>query len=149
MNTLKYTNKLAILVFLFTLGMGNTLFAQPLEDWIMAAEAAFERKDYNSAKEYYTVAIKFDTTRMDLWYRLGESAQNFEAYKAATLAYDRVAASTYRDSFPLLTYQQARVLQGQGQYLAAFDLFERFIANAEEQDDPEIDAKTLTDAETN
>lgn len=134
---------------LFFLVSISYLCAQPMSDYIAAAENAYERGDYNSAKEFYAVAIKFDTTRMDLWYRLGESSQNFDAYRTASQAYDKVAASTYRDSFPLLTYNQASVLQLQGKYVAAADLFDSFLANAEALDDEEIDADILEDAERN
>ncbi|RME95241.1 MAG: hypothetical protein D6772_13455 [Bacteroidetes bacterium] len=107
--------------------MVGTLSAQPLEDWIKAAEKAFEKEDYYSAYRYYEVALQYDTSRIDLWYQLGESAQLFTAYRTAEQAYRRVATSAVADTFPLLLFRQAEVLHKQGNYEAAAVLYDRFL----------------------
>lgn len=90
-----------LLIILSSLGT-NSLLSQSLDEWTSAAEQAFNQKDYYSAYRYYDVAIKYDTSRMDLWYKLGESAQFFTAFNTADKAYQKVNASSLRDSFPLL-----------------------------------------------
>lgn len=141
MNT---TNRFLLLFSFFLVGMSSSLWAQPFTEYLGAAEQAYERGDYYSATKFYEVAIRFDTSRMDLWYKLGESAQAFNAYNAAERAYDRVARSSYRDSFPLLTYHQAEIQQRKGQYRTAADLFDSFLAA-----EPEVDVDILEDAERN
>lgn len=132
---------LPILSLFLLLGAG--LAAQPMTEWISAGDAAFAKDDYYSAYRYYDVAVKYDTSRMDLWYRLGESAQEFTAYTTAQRAYLRVGRSTQRDSFPLLTYKLAQVLQKKGQYTEAAALYQEFISS-----DPEgVDGDILQEAE--
>lgn len=120
-------NKQIFFILLFLSSVSGPLWSQPLEDWIEAAETAFDRNDFYSAYRYYDVAIKYDTSRMDLWYKLGESAQHFTAYQTAERAYAQVAASTYRDSFPLLLFHQAQVQQKLGNYATASALYDTFI----------------------
>lgn len=117
--------------------------SQTLQEWTDAADAAYAKGDYYSAYRYYDVALKYDTSRMDLWYRLGESAQEFTAYRTATEAYQRVVASNFRDSFPLLPYRQAQVLQKRGFYSAAASLYKSFV----DEDPDNVDPKYLEDAE--
>lgn len=116
--------------------------SQTLGEWTQAADAAFAKADYYSAYRYYDVALKYDTSRMDLWYRLGESAREFTAYATASDAYNKVAASSLRDSFPLLEFRQAQVLQKRGFYSAAASLYKDFV-----EEDPNVDPKFLEEAE--
>ena len=110
---------------------------QTLEEWTEAADAAYAKGDYYSAFRYYDVALKYDTSRMDLWYQLGESAREFTAYRTATEAYQRVVASNFRDSFPLLPFRQAQVLQKRGFYSAAASLYKSFVDEDPDNVDPQ------------
>lgn len=123
-------------LFSLLLFFGTSALAQPLSEWISAADAAYAKEDYYSAYRYYDVALKYDSTRMDLWYRLGESAQEFTAYTTAQKAYKRIFASEYRDSFPLLTYRMAQVQQKKGLYQEASNLYEQFVNSDAENVDP-------------
>jgi len=137
------TNRLLIVLFLAVTSFSG-LWAQPLSEWITAADNAYQKADYYSAFRYYDVALKYDPTRMDLWYKMGESAQQFTAYNAAQSAYDRVAASTFRDSFPLLPFRRAEVLQRKGAFQAAATLYDQFISTT-----TSTDAEVLKTAERN
>lgn len=119
-----------LLITLSYLG-SSSLYGQKLDQWTSAAEQAFQEKDYYSAYRYYDVAINYDTSRIDLWYKLGESAQFFTAYNAADKAYKKVTMSSMRDSFPLLDYRRAQVLQKKGDYSAAASLFETYISRSD------------------
>jgi tetratricopeptide (TPR) repeat protein len=136
--------KIHLSLFFLLLGLLGTLSAQPVEDWIKAAENAYEKKDYYSAYRYYDVALKYDTARMDLWYQLGESARAFTAYRSAEQAYQRVASSTVADSFPLLLFRQAEVAQQRGHYERAVALYDRFIT-----EQPDISVDIAEEAERN
>lgn len=127
-------------LFLF---VASGLAAQPLSEWITAADAAYAKKDYYSAYRYYDVALKYDTTQMDLWYKLGESAQQFTAYTTAQKAYQIVENSAFRDSFPLLPFRQAQVLQKKGRYEEASVLYNEFVSS----DPTDIDPSFLEEAE--
>jgi hypothetical protein len=123
-------------LFTLLLFFGSSVMAQQLSEWINAADAAYAKEDYYSAYRYYDVALKYDTSRMDLWYRLGESAQEFTAYTTAQKAYLRVHSSEQRDSFPLLTYRIAQVLQKKGLYREASNLYEQFVTSDPDGVDP-------------
>ena len=116
---------------------------QTFAEWMNAADAAYAKKDYYSAYRYYDVALKYDTARIDLWYQLGESAREFTAYSTAMNAYRKVAASTERDSFPLLSFRQAQVLQKQGHFSAAASLYKDFV----DSDPSDVDPAFLDQAE--
>lgn len=118
---------LSLLIVLSSL-MAHTVYAQTLDQWITAADQAFDLKDYYSAYNYYEVATQYDTSRMDLWYKMGESAQYFTAYNKAERAYTRVGASAMRDSFPLLDFRLAQVLQLKGDYDRALNLYETYLS---------------------
>ncbi|MEZ4986126.1 MAG: hypothetical protein R2795_13990 [Saprospiraceae bacterium] len=118
--------------------------AQPMSEWINAADKAFEKGDYYSAKEYYNVALKYDSTRMDLWYKMGESAQFHTAFNVAQQAYEKVSSSSMRDSFPLLDFRKAQVLQHKGHYRAAASLFQEFLSK-----DLAVASEILDEAERN
>lgn len=122
----------------------TTGWSQPLSEWINAADKAYNKADYYSAFRFYDVALKYDSTRMDLWYKLGESAQFFTAYNTAQQAYGRVEASTQRDSFPLLPFRRAEVLQQKGFYRAAATLYRDFLSA-----DPAVAPNFLDQAERN
>ena len=40
--------------------------------------------DYYNAMYYYTTALEFDSTRLDMQYNLGEASQYFNAYVPAS-----------------------------------------------------------------
>lgn len=138
--------KFFTLLILTTIALGSHLMAQPLEDWISAAEDATLREDYYSAYRYYDVAVKYDTSRLDLWYKLAESAQEFTAYRAATNAFLRVKSSVPADSFPLLDFKLAQVLQKRGQYAEAAKLYDDFITN---QASDKVSTEVIEEAERN
>ena len=124
--------KFSFLLFLLFSGIATTsIYSQTLDQWINAADEAFQKEDYYSAFKYYEVAVQYDTSRIDLWYNLGESAQYFTAYNAATDAYQRVSNSSLRDSFPLLDYRKGEVLQKKGQYTEAASLYDTYISHAD------------------
>lgn len=107
----------------------STSWAQSIDQWIEAADASFEREDYYSASQYYDAALKYDTSRVELWYRLGESYLNFTAYQRALTAFEHVEQSEQRDSFPALPLLEAEAFQRIGNYTAAIDRYELFLAN--------------------
>ncbi len=124
--------KFSFLFFLLLSCIGiSSLYSQTLDQWINAADESFQKKDYYSAFKYYDVAIKYDTSRIDLWYKLGESAQLFTAYNAARDAYRIVNSSSLRDSFPLLDYRMAEVLQKKGLYTEAASLYDTYISHGD------------------
>lgn len=103
------------------------LSAQTQQAWIDAAEKAYEREDYYSAYKYYEIAVEFDSSRFDLWYRYAQSAQRFTAYKTAERIYQRVLFSPWRDSFPNINFELAEAKQSLGDYEGAAVLYQYFL----------------------
>jgi len=71
--------------------------AQRLEAWLQAADGAFlTDKDYRTAYQYYQAALHYDSTRVDIWVKLAESARNMQGLHSAKAAYKKVL--TFPDS---------------------------------------------------
>lgn len=122
----KPTMKQIFIISAFLLSL-SPLMGQTQQAWIEAAEKAYEREDYYSAYNYYSVAVEFDSSRFDLWYRYAQSAQRFTAYNTAEKIYQRVMLSSWRDSFPNLYFELAETKQSLGEYETAASLYQYFL----------------------
>jgi len=50
----------------------------------------FVEKDYRTAFNYYQAASAYDSTRIDIWVKMAESARNMQGLQTARTIYDRV-----------------------------------------------------------
>jgi outer membrane protein OmpA-like peptidoglycan-associated protein len=66
-------------------------YGQKLESWMKAGDHSFfVEKDYRTAFNYYQAASAYDSTRIDIWVKMAESARNMQGLQTARTIYDRV-----------------------------------------------------------
>jgi tetratricopeptide (TPR) repeat protein len=135
-------------VFLF-LAFGALVEApgQSLKSWLEAADSAFVKKDYYAALRYYEVALYYDSTRLDVWHRFGESAFGFQAYPHALSAFSRVMNSSESVKYPAASLKSAQAHEFMGNYDAAEKLYHQFLSTCPPSNPADIAAaeKGLTD----
>lgn len=120
-----------IYIFLVSLFMGNVVNAQTLNAYIEAADSSFLYKDYYSSLKYYEIANEItDFERADLLYKYGESARLIYAYTLADTTYQQVLEKQTPGQFPLVLFWLAETKQKLGQYDAAKNYYERFLAES-------------------
>lgn len=119
---------LSILFSLFIVQLG---YSQRLSDWVDAANESFIQKDYYSAYKYYGIALEYDDTKTDTWYRYAESARLFDIYTKAEVAYHQVVSSEDNAAFPLATLHLGEVSQRLGKYDQAITMYQRFLDESE------------------
>ena len=120
-------NKLVVTILLF---LGVFLPAgqsQTLSAWIKAADESFIKEDYYAAFKYFGIALEYDTARLDVWYKYGESARHFDAYVIADSAYQKVLDKKPERNYPELKYWLAFCKQKLSQYDNAKDLYSQFL----------------------
>lgn len=120
---------------------------QSLKNWLEAADTAFAKKDYYSALRYYEVALYYDSTRVDVWNRFGESAFGFQAYPHALNAFARVLNSPESANFPGALLKSAQSQEFMGNYDAAEQLYHQFLSKCPAANATDVAAaeKGLTD----
>lgn len=66
-------------------------YGQKLENWLKAADQSFYvEKDYRTAFNFYQAATNYDSTRVDIWVKMAESARNMQGLQTARSIYDKV-----------------------------------------------------------
>lgn len=66
-------------------------FGQKLENWLKAGDQSFYvEKDYRTAFNFYQAATNYDSTRVDIWVKMAESARNMQGLQTARSIYDKV-----------------------------------------------------------
>lgn len=66
-------------------------FTQKLDNWLKAGDQAFyTEKDYRTAFQYYQAATNYDSSRVDIWVKMAESARNMQGLQTARSLYDKV-----------------------------------------------------------
>ena len=80
---------------LFSLLMIGTFqfnsFGQKLENWLKAGDQSFYvEMDYRTAFNFYQAATNYDSTRVDIWVKMAESARNMQGLQTARSIYDKV-----------------------------------------------------------
>ena len=66
-------------------------FGQKLENWLKAGDQSFYvEKDYRTAFNFYQAASNYDSTRVEIWVKMAESARNMQGLQTARSIYDKV-----------------------------------------------------------
>ena len=84
-------------------------YGQSKQAWVNSADSAYARRDFYSAFKYYEAALKYDDSRIDIWYRYAESALEFKAFPYALSAYEQVLNSPDKNNYPLTALRMAGV----------------------------------------
>lgn len=103
--------------------------AQTLKAWVIAADTAFQDKDYYSAFHYYDSALKYDSTLIKALYYKGRAAYAFNNYAEALSSLDKLldydSTNTYSDA----TYWIGKVYQTTGEFKKAQEYYQGFLSN--------------------
>ena len=114
---------------LFLLFSSFILPAQNLKSYERAGDDAFQHKDYGAAVQHYGVVLQREVDNFDVWWKYGESARLYAAYPEAEKAYRKIIVSGKATAaFPLVDYRLGEVKRSLGDYAAAVDYFEKFLA---------------------
>ncbi len=105
--------------------------AQTKKAFINAAENAFAGENYYASMDYYLEAIQFDSADVEMYYRAGESARNFQSYEKAEELYTYVIAEDNDAKYPYATYHLAHMQQMQGKYDMAKKNYQLYLSQFE------------------
>lgn len=120
-------HRIVILVVALLSGAG-ILSGQTLRQYITAAENALAQKDYFTAYTHFETAVGVDSNRMDLQYKLAETARLYQSYSFAETYYGNVLRSKDSESYPEAAYWLAKMQQMQGKYDDAITNYQIFVS---------------------
>lgn len=116
--------------------------SQTKKAWLKAANESLVKKDYYSALSYFSEALEFDTSNMDVIHQVAESARNFNAYTLAESSYQRVLDKDAEGKYPSSAYYLAEMKLMQGKYDDALNFFNIYLGENSDQDSTlTVDAK--------
>lgn len=121
--------------------LGNAQYFKGKESFnqlVKKANLAYENGEQLYALEYARRAARMDTTRLDLWYRVGELASELTIIDEAKQAYTIAAKHENRADYPLIDFNYGNVLRLFGECEAAKLSYQRFLeeySNSEEVSD--------------
>ena len=115
--------------------MSTAMNGQSLKAFLKAGEEAMVGGDYYNAMYYYTTALEFDSTRLDIQYNLAEASRYFNAYVPASEAYQFVLDNDSDNQYPDASYKLAVTLQNLGRYEEAQTYFNLYLSEYGENDE--------------
>lgn len=113
---------LALFIALFQQGYG-----QSLKQILKIADSTYAKKDFYTALTAYRDALKLDTNRMDIQYKIGESARQFNSYASAARAYLKVLGSKEKAQYPDARLRLGECLHKLADYRNAKSAYLQFI----------------------
>jgi len=92
MRNANYKNYIKLLLsFSFIYLLLPVAYGQKLESWMKEGDYSFfVEKDYRTAFNYYQAATSYDSTRVDIWVKMAESARNMQGLQTAKSIYTKV-----------------------------------------------------------
>lgn len=110
------------------------LSGQTLKAFLNAGEEALAENDFYNAMYYHANALEFDTTNLDVRYKLAESARQFNAYAVAEEHYQFVLDNDSNNGYPETSLHLANVQQHLGRYQDASTNYSLFISENDGED---------------
>lgn len=129
------SNKLFFLLLVFEIFNLNNLKAQTASAFEEAGDAAFSRKDYNAALQYFGEAYEKNSKDIALVWKLAETARQYNSYTLAEKYYQKVQNSSEKSAYPMTQYWIALMKKYKGDYKGAKELFESALENKKISDD--------------
>ncbi len=126
MNTITMSKYLTFLAIIVVFGLQQG-YGQRQKAWINAADSAYVQQDYYAAFKYYEIALEYDSTRGDLWFKYANAARQFNAFPYAERGYLRELEKETTPHRAEATYWLAFVKQRQGKYREAAGLYQVFL----------------------
>ncbi len=144
LKSVQYINEMSmkqIYIVGFCLLASITSWGQTQKAFISAGEEAFASENYYGALIYYLEAIEFDTASIDLHYRAGQAARNFQSYSKAEELYTYVVKNDSDVKYPSATFHLAHMQQMQAKYVEAKTNYELYLSEHED-DNARFTART-------
>lgn len=123
------------LIACLVLGGVSVGYSQSQTQYIDAAKESFMKKDYYSALAFYTEALDFDSTDINLIYNAAESAREFSSYRQARDYYQKVVNRDENGTYPLAPFKLAEMYQMMGDYDNAKKYYNIYLSEQEGEDD--------------
>jgi tetratricopeptide (TPR) repeat protein len=117
---------LALFIALFQQGYG-----QSLKQILKIADSTYAKKDFYTALTAYRDALKLDTNRIDIQYKIGESARQFNSYASAARAYLKVLGSKEKAQYPDARLRLGECLHKLADYRNAKSAYLQFIQESQ------------------
>ena len=99
-----------------------------------AADEAIDDKNFFEAMHYYSQAVEFDTTALEIRNRFGESALMFNAYTNAETEFQYVVDNDNQGTYPLAVKNLAEAQQNLGKYDIARRNYELYLSESRGED---------------
>jgi outer membrane protein OmpA-like peptidoglycan-associated protein len=128
-------NTLYLLVIGTLLLVSNTGYSQTKKAWLKAADESFEEKNYYSALTFYSEALEFDTSNMDVRFKVAESARMFNAYSLAVENYKEVLKKDEEDKYPDVAFHLADMYMMLGNYEEALTHFNIYLGEHRDENE--------------
>ncbi|TVR83339.1 MAG: hypothetical protein EA409_03035 [Saprospirales bacterium] len=129
MNLFKY---LFLILFVSAPAIGSS---QTLNAFLRAAEEAVEKEDFYSALVFYSNALEFDTSNIDVAYKVAESARKFNSFSMAAKYYQMVYDHQTEAEYPLAGFYFALMNKRMGNYEKAAEHFSIYLSEYEDDDE--------------
>jgi len=107
-------------------------YSQSLKQVLKLADSTYAQKDFFNAYTAYRDALKYDSNRTDIRYKLAESARQFNSFRAAAKAYVKVLGSPERAQYPDARMRIGEMLHKLGEYKSALASYLEYIASTPE-----------------
>lgn len=111
----------------------GSVIGQTYKQYIKAADAEFEDKNYYSSMKHYQEAMDIEGETSDVLFKYAESARLFASYTFADTAYSKVVSTDTSGQYPLALYWLGMVKKKQGDYLASQQYFQLFVDGYSQQ----------------
>ncbi len=123
-------NRLTIfaLLMLSFLMNAKTQTATELEQW---GDEAYKTGNYQAAWNFFNDAAKLDSTKLVLWYKMGESSREFFNYNSAFICFRIVYEKDMGQQFPLALFWMAELSRNTADYLMARAYYSLFLEQPE------------------
>lgn len=124
-------------------------FGQSLKQVLKIADSTYVQKDFYAALMAYRDALKYDTNRTDIRYKIAESARQFNSYRSAAEAYVKVIGSKEKAQYPEARLRIGEMLQKLGEYSSALASYRQYLNEnpAASPDLKQIATKGIADCE--
>lgn len=108
--------------------------AQSLKAFMKAAEEAIADKNYYNAMYYYSNAIEFDSTALEVRNSYGESSLMFNSFVVAEREFQYIRDNDTEAAYPLAVFKLAEAQQNLGKYDDARRNYELYLSESRGDD---------------
>ncbi len=121
-------NKSKLVVLVFCCAFASVLNGQSLKAFMKAADEAIADKNYFNAMHYYSNAIEFDSSALNVRNGFGKSSLEFNAYSIAEREFQYVVDNDTSSTYPLAVFNLAEAQQNLGKYDEARRNYELYLS---------------------